>query len=270
MKLFYRKYGSGPTLIILHGLYGSSDNWISIARKIDDRFYVILPDLRNHGLSPHSPIHDYDSMSLDVKELADITGLPHFFLAGHSMGGKVAMRFAMRWPEMLDGLLVADISPFSQSDRVNKDIKMHKEIINTMLSADLSSFFSRKDAEMFFASLKSERLTGLILKNLRRDKENRFEWKINLQALADNIEKIMESVEPGKNDESCVTGFPVYFLKASRSDYLKVEDIIPIRRFFPAAQLITVPNAGHWIHSDNPDSVISAFLKFLEAGPEIS
>jgi pimeloyl-ACP methyl ester carboxylesterase len=268
MKLFYRKYGAGPSLIILHGLYGSSDNWTSIARKIDDRFTVILPDLRNHGLSPHSDIHDYDSMSLDLRELADDTGLTHFFLAGHSMGGKVAMKFAIRWPEMLDGLLVADISPFSQSGRPGKDLEKHKEIISAMLSADISSAVSRKEVEMMFSSLKSERLIGLILKNLRRDAENRFEWKINLRALAGNIEKIIESVEPDPNDEGIVTGFPVYFLKAANSDYLTDDDIVPIQRMFPAAGLITVPGAGHWIHADNPDAVVSALLKFLETGPD--
>lgn len=268
MRLFYRKYGAGPALIILHGLYGSSDNWTSIARKIEDRFTVILPDLRNHGFSPHSDIHDYDSMSLDLRELADDTGITHFFLAGHSMGGKVAMRFAMRWPEMLDGLLVADISPFNPSGRLGKDLEKHKEIISAMLSADISSAGSRKDIEMLFSSLKSERLTGLILKNLRRDNENRFEWKINLRALSGNMEKIMGSVEPDTNDESIVTGFPVYFLKAGNSDYITDDDIVPIQRIFPAAELITVPDAGHWIHADNPDAVVSTLLKFLEAGSD--
>lgn len=268
MKLYYRKYGTGPALIILHGLYGSSDNWISIARKIDDRFTVILPDLRNHGLSPHSDIHNYDSMSLDLRELADDAGLTHFFLAGHSMGGKVAMRFAMRWPEMLDGLIVADISPFNPSERLRKDLEKHNEIINAMRSADIASAGSRKEVEKLFSSLHSQRVAGLILKNLRRDTENRFEWKINLRVLAGNMEKIMESVEPDKNDEGRITGFPVYFLKAGNSDYLTDDDIVPIRRIFPAAELITVPDAGHWIHSDNPGAVVSALLKFIEAGPD--
>ncbi|NMC37238.1 MAG: alpha/beta fold hydrolase [Bacteroidales bacterium] len=266
MKLFYRRYGTGPALIILHGLYGSSDNWIQIARKIDDRFTVIIPDLRNHGLSPHSDIHDYESMSNDLLELAVDTGLTHFFLAGHSMGGKVAIRFAMRWPEMLDGLLVADISPFNSSERLRKDLLKHKEIIGAMLSADISSAGSRREVEMLFSSMESERLSGFILKNLRRDAENRFEWKINLRALAGNIEKIMESVEPDKNDEGSITGFPVYFLKAVNSDFITGDDFVLIKGMFPAAEFITVPDAGHWVHADNPDAVVSALLKFQEAG----
>src|SRR5674536_156004 len=113
MKLFYRKYGNGPPLIILHGLYGSSDNWITIAKSLSDSFTVYLPDQRNHGRSPHSPIHDYDSMRDDLFELANDLKLKKFFLAGHSMGGKTAISFAIKWPEMLDGLFIADISTFT-------------------------------------------------------------------------------------------------------------------------------------------------------------
>ena len=111
MKLFYRKYGSGLPLIILHGLYGSSDNWVSIAKSISDRFTVYLPDMRNHGQSPHSPVHNYDSMTEDLFELVNDLKLKKFFLAGHSMGVKTAVDFALPCPEKLYGLLVADMSP---------------------------------------------------------------------------------------------------------------------------------------------------------------
>jgi len=113
MKLFCRKYGNGPPLIILHGLFGSSDNWVTIARGMSDRFTVFLPDQRNHGSSPRSNVHDYESLSNDLKELADDLRLDKYFLAGHSMGGKTAVSFACKWPERLSGLLVADISPFA-------------------------------------------------------------------------------------------------------------------------------------------------------------
>src|SRR5512133_2376601 len=117
MKLFCRKYGNGPPLIILHGLFGSSDNWVTIAKNLSDSFTVYLPDQRNHGQSPHSDVHDYDSMRDDLFELVNDLSLKKFFLAGHSMGGKTAISFALKWPEMLNGLLIADISPF-----VNKSI----------------------------------------------------------------------------------------------------------------------------------------------------
>ena len=114
MKLFYRKYGAGPSLIILHGLYGASDNWATIAKNLSERFTVYVPDQRNHGNSPHSDIHDYDSMRDDLYELAGDLKLKKFFLAGHSMGGKTAIAFAVKWPEMINGLLIADISPFER------------------------------------------------------------------------------------------------------------------------------------------------------------
>ena len=109
MKLFYRIYGEGPPLIILHGLYGSSDNWVSVAKKISNKFTVYLPDLRNHGNSPHSEIHDYEALSDDIIEFAEARQLSRFFLAGHSMGGKTAVSVAVRKPELLMGLIVADI-----------------------------------------------------------------------------------------------------------------------------------------------------------------
>ena len=111
MKLFFRKYGNGPPLVILHGLYGSSDNWVTIAKILSDSFTVYLPDQRNHGQSPHSDIHDYDSMRDDLLEFVRDQSINKFFLAGHSMGGKTAIAFALKWPEMLNGLLIADISP---------------------------------------------------------------------------------------------------------------------------------------------------------------
>lgn len=265
MKLFYRKYGSGPPLIILHGLFGSSDNWVSIAKKLQNHFSIFLPDLRNHGLSPQSDIHDYDAMSLDLLELVKDLKLGHFFLAGHSMGGKTAMRFAMKWPEMLDGLLVADISPFASEMRKRKDLTDHSKILHTMLSADLSSVSSRKEAELLFFSLKSEKITGLILKNLIRNAENKFSWKINILSLFRNLGMIMESVKPDENGEKQISGFPVYFLKAENSDYLIEDDFGPISKIFPSARFITIPDAGHWLHADNPEAVCSAILKLADS-----
>ncbi|MCX6260987.1 MAG: alpha/beta fold hydrolase [Bacteroidia bacterium] len=147
MKLFYRKYGYGPPLIILHGLYGSSDNWVSVAKSISDRFTVFLPDQRNHGQSPHSPVHDYDSMKEDLFDLVDDLRLQKFFLAGHSMGGKTAVSFALSWPEKLYGLLVADISPMGSESRNSIAYNQHSEILNSILSLDLVGIRSRDEVE---------------------------------------------------------------------------------------------------------------------------
>jgi len=265
MKLFYRKYGSGPPLIILHGLYGSSDNWVSVAKSISDKFTVILPDQRNHGLSPHSDTHDYDSMKEDLYELVMDLRLSRFFLAGHSMGGKTAVNFALNWPEKLYGLVIADISPFSEKYRFKEESKQNFRILDSMLSLKLSEITSRSDIEsQLITMIGSEKVRGLIMKNLRREPDNSFSWKINVSALLKNIDRILDPVDSGSADKKEITGFPVFFLKGENSDYIPESDFENIRKVFPAAEFIMVPLAGHWIHSDNPEAVRKCFLRLLD------
>src|ERR1035437_1143924 len=196
MKLFYRKYGNGPPLVILHGLYGSSDNWLTIAKSLSDNFTVYLPDQRNHGQSPHSEIHDYDSMRDDLFELVNDLKLKKFFLAGHSMGGKTAISFSLKWPEMLNGLLIADISPFTTENTQNSIHSQHSKILNAVLSLDLQKANNRKDAESLLSlKIPSEKERGLILKNLERTSDNAFAWKLNAQSLSNHLQKIMAGVE---------------------------------------------------------------------------
>jgi len=265
MKLFYRKYGSGPPLIILHGLFGSSDNWVSIAKSISDRFTIFLPDLRNHGQSPHSRVHDYDSMKEDLNGFVNDLGLEKFFIAGHSMGGKVAVNFALSWPERLHGLLVADISPLTQKERKTADYDQYLQILDFMLSANITGITSRNYIESLLVQrISSEKVKELILKNLKREPDNSFSWKINAPALLSNLDRIMEGIE--SDDTTCreITGFPVIFLKGENSDYLPESDFLKILKIFPGAELIVVPGAGHWIHADNPEMVRKCFLKFLD------
>jgi esterase len=265
MKLFYRKYGSGPPLIILHGLFGSSDNWVSIAKSISDRFTVFLPDLRNHGQSPHSQVHDYNSMKEDLHDLVNDLGLGKFFLSGHSMGGKVAVNFALSWPERLYGLLVADISPLTQKERKTEDYDQHLQILNFMLSANIAGITSRNEIEsLLLPRISSEKVRELILKNLKREQDNSFSWKINASALLNDLDRIMEGIESDDTGGSEITGFPVFFLKGENSEYLPESDFIKIQKIFPGAELIVVPGAGHWIHADNPEMVRKCFLKFLD------
>jgi esterase len=264
MKLFCRKYGNGPPLIILHGLYGSSDNWTTIAKNLSDTFTVYLPDQRNHGQSPHSDVHDYYSMRDDLYELVRELNLSKFFLAGHSMGGKTAISFSLKWPELINGLLIADISPF-----VNENLKItaynrHKSILNAMLSLNLSSLSTRKDAEVILKDkIHSEKIRGFILKNLQRTSGNNFTWKINCPSLLNNLEKIMEGIDRKAYMSESITGFPVIFLKGADSDYIPPHDFKDILKVFPGAEFIIVQNAGHWIHAERPDEVIRSVKKLL-------
>jgi pimeloyl-ACP methyl ester carboxylesterase len=265
MKLFYRKYGSGPPLVILHGLYGSSDNWVSIAKSISDRFTVYLPDQRNHGYSPHSPVHDYNSMTEDLLELVKDLKLEKFFLAGHSMGGKTAVNFALIQPERLYGLLVADISPMVQEGNNTGAYNHHSEILDSILSLDLSGIRSRGEVESFLkARITSEATRGFIMKNLKRESDNLFSWKLNASALRKNLHRIMEGIGCGDMNFGEISGFPVYFLKGEYSEYLPENDFIHIRKIFPAAEFITITKSGHWVHSDNPEEVKKCLLKFLD------
>lgn len=265
MKLFFRKYGNGPPLVILHGLFGSSDNWVTLARSISDRFTVILPDQRNHGLSPHSDKHDYGSLSNDLYELTADLHIDSFFLAGHSMGGKAAISFAYKWPEKLNGLLVADISPIATKSFSDEMEGQHLKLLDAILSCDLTDIKSRQQVDLILSSkIPDERVRGLILKNLRTNPDNSYTWKINAASLKKNIESIMAEVLPADPTGASLTGFPVYFLKGENSDYLPEKDFREIQMIFPAAEFIIVPHAGHWLNVENPEAVRSCLLQFLD------
>jgi pimeloyl-ACP methyl ester carboxylesterase len=265
VKLFYRKYGSGPPLIILHGLYGSSENWVSIAKSICDRFTVILPDQRNHGQSPHSPVHDYDAMKSDLFYLSNELKLNKFFLAGHSMGGKTAMSFAASWPEKLHGMVIADISPIAHQQSDYLVFNHHLEILNSILSINLTKIKTRKEVESILAAvIKSEDSRNLIMKNLKRNSNNSFSWKLNATSIRNNLDSIMGGILPANESIEEVTGFPVSFLKGEFSDYLPEDDFVKIRYLFPSAEFNIIPRSGHWIHADNPDAVKNNLMKLLD------
>jgi esterase len=264
MKLYYRRYGEGTPLIILHGLYGSSDNWVTIAKTLADSFAVYLPDQRNHGQSPHSEVHSYDSMRDDLFELVSDLELKEFFLAGHSMGGKTAVSFALKWPDMLNGLLVADISPFINENSRSVFLNQHLTILESILSIDLSAIRTRQQLESLLSEkIASDRIRGLIMKNLQRSGESNFSWRLNARAILNNLSNLMAGVAPDPYTTTEITGFPVIFLKGERSDYLSMKDFADILKIFPVADFVTIRNSGHWLHSDNPEDVVANIRRLL-------
>jgi esterase len=264
MKLFYRKYGTGPPLIILHGLYGSSDNWVTIARKISGSFTVYLPDQRNHGQSPHSPDHSYDAMSQDLFELIEDLGIGKFILAGHSMGGKTAVNFALNWPERINSLIIIDISPFRQNEYEKQLYIQHQTILKAILSIKPSEYESRAEVEKLVATkINDEKIRGLILKNLQRTDKGSFEWKLNASSLLENLNSIIEEIPIPGNLPIPVTGFPVTFIKGEDSQYLQMSDLKEIQRIFPTSEIVSVRNAGHWIHVEKPDVIEDILLSQL-------
>lgn len=266
MKLFFRKYGSGPPLIILHGLYGSSDNWVSIAVRLSSDFTVLLPDQRNHGQSPHSQIHTYDAMAADLHELTEELHMDKFLLAGHSMGGKTAMKFALKWPEKLNGLVIVDVSPFGSPSHDNPFFTEHKQILESLLSIKPELFNTRTEIEDILSSqISSEKTRGFIMKNLKRRSEGNFEWKLNAPSLLANLSNITDGVTDREQSNLTITGFPVVFVRGGNSDYITNEDINLILKVFPAAEIITIPETGHWIHAEKPERIAGIFLD-LKAG----
>jgi pimeloyl-ACP methyl ester carboxylesterase len=268
MKLFFRKYGdAGPPLIILHGLYGSSDNWVSIARELSDQFEVYVPDQRNHGESPHDEVHDYRSMSNDLCEFMDEHGIEKAALLGHSMGGKTAMLFAMECPERIASLIVVDIAPVPYHDlATNSRIAAnHGKMIDAMMAVDITSADSRGEvSKALSTAIGSKRVRMFLMKNLTRDDDQRFRWQINLSALRNNLDEIMEGLPYEEVVASGgLKGFPVLFVRGEESDYIRPEHHATIKRIFPTAEIVSIPGAGHWLHAEQPELLLKNLNYFL-------
>jgi esterase len=254
MQLHSQSLGAGPPLLILHGLFGSLDNWNTVSRKLSENFHVIAADLRNHGLSPHSSEMSFESMAEDVAELMVTHKLPTAFVLGHSLGGKVAMELALRHQDKVEKLIVVDIAPRASASR-------HREILDAMLSLDLSAFDSRKPIEEALAPAVPElAVRQFLLKNLTRDPNGRFHWKINLPAIDRNYPHLNEAIRVGRKFNK-----PTLFIRGALSDYLGEEDFPLIEELFPQAEIETLPGAGHWVHAEVPDIFVRTVSNFLKS-----
>jgi pimeloyl-ACP methyl ester carboxylesterase len=264
MKLFYRKYGTGPKLIILHGLYGSSDNWIGIARKLENHYTVLLPDLRNHGASPHSPTHTYAEMVDDIQQFYLDTNTENAFLIGHSMGGKVAMQFAAEYPEKVNRLMIVDIAPknYLIGNKSYKHIRQHEMILELLENPDLSRFHSRKELDDYFSlRIKEETVRHFLLKNIHRTNTGHFEWKMNAGILRDSFRSMVGEVNMEWFEERMpITAYPVTFVRGLKSEYVTDSDWNEIRKIYPEANIVDISDAGHWLHSEQPDQFVRAVL----------
>lgn len=254
MKLAYKKAGEGQPLIILHGLFGSADNWQTLGKKFSEDFEVYLVDQRNHGRSAHDKEWNYDVMAEDVQELIMDHHLENVILLGHSMGGKTVMQAARNHPEKLDKLIVADIAP--KDYHSNQD-----EVAAALLSVDLRKIKSRKEAEEALSlKIKDNPTKQFLLKNLYWKTDEELAWRFNLEVVAKNLDIIAGTFHL----EDKVSDLPVLFMRGERSDYIRDKDMDLIKRLFPNSQLATIPNAGHWLHADQPELFYNAVLKFIK------
>ena len=190
MNLFFRKYGSGPPIIIVHGLYGASDNWVQIAKILGSHFEIFLIDQRNHGRSPHNPVHTYPAMRDDLLEFMDQQGIPAAILLGHSMGGKTIMFFAADHPDRTAGLIVIDIAP--KTYQGSKGPLSHQSIMKTMSGIDFEGIKTRAEVDKKLTrDLPSKRVRQFLMKNLHRNKDQTFSWSLNLESLRNNLDHIL-------------------------------------------------------------------------------
>jgi esterase len=254
MKLFYHDIGAGEPLVILHGLFGISDNWMTIGKSLSTRFRVIIPDLRNHGRSPHSDAMNYPAMYDDLLELLEELSIDQIHLMGHSMGGKLAMHFSVAYPEMVKKLVVVDISPKTTRAR-----QIHFKMLQAMKSVDFDLMTQRSAIDtMLQATIPSPILRLFVLKNLVRVSPGRLAWRINLEAIEMHMDDIMEGVPADVTFNQ-----PTLFIRGGASDYIPDEDLPLIKQIFTEFQLITIPAAGHWVHAEQPVPFLKALKDFV-------
>lgn len=255
-------------MVIVHGLYGSGDNWVSIARELSDRFEVFVVDQRNHGQSPHSEVHTYAAMRDDLEEFLYARGIDKAVLIGHSMGGKTIMAFAMKYPDRVQSLISVDIAPRSYQDlALNSHMAAnHAQMIDAMLALDLSKMETREEVDQALSTeIGSERVRSFLLKNVQRNDDGEFYWQINLKVIRDNLDKIMDRLDTDEVvKQGGITGFPALFVSGERSDYIRAEDHKLIRSVFPVADIVTIPGAGHWVHAEQPTLLVKNLRYFLD------
>jgi pimeloyl-ACP methyl ester carboxylesterase len=265
--LHFRKSGHGAPLVILHGLYGASDNWISIARKLEGQFTVFIPDLRNHGHSPHIISHTYQDMVDDLFQFFKDHQINKAIILGHSMGGKLAMMFASEYPELVENLIVADIAPksYNSIDKPYKTVLQHEIILGLMEELNLVAVSSRKEIDHFLSEkLKDSTLRQFLIKNIHRNKDDYFEWKINVPVLKYALHSITSEVSSewfaGRTP---ILNYPVTFIRGLNSDYISDDDIPVIKEIYPEARVIGIPGAGHWLHAEQPEKFVEAILSSI-------
>ena len=252
VQLHFKESGQGRAVLLLHGLFGSSDNWHHIALKLSGSFHVFAPDQRNHGQSPHSEVMNYLLMAADVDEFMAARGIESAHVIGHSMGGKTAMQLALQFPRRVEKLIVSDMAPRAYAPA-------HDKIFDALLALDVKSFSARQEIEDALASeIPNLVLRRFLLKNLGRDADGKFIWKINLRGLSENYPRLGEPV-------SAPVPFakPALFIRGGKSNYLKPEDEPLIRELFPQSEIQTIAAAGHWVHADAPDDFLRLVLEFF-------
>jgi len=254
MRLFFREFGEGPPAIILHGLFGQSDNWVTIGRRIADQFHVFIPDQRNHGQSPHTPVHSFPAMADDLAEFIEEHEIENPVLIGHSMGGKVAMTYALENPGKVKKLVIIDISPRKYPERV-----IHTQVLGQMIGIDLEKISTRGEVEKLLdLRISDSRVRMFILKNLYYKVHGKLAWRLNLDAINQSMDLLFDGIR----SENQYTQ-PTLFVRGGKSDYVLDSDIPLIKSMFPDSMIKTISGATHWVHAEAPEELCFLLSEFL-------
>ena len=253
MKLYSRIYGDNiQDLIIIHGLFGMSDNWNSLGRQFAKNYKVHLIDLRNHGRSPHAEEFNYNVMCEDIFEYVEENNIKKPILLGHSLGGKVVMKFAFSYPENIKKLVIADIAP----RKYNTDY--HQNLLTIISEINLKNYTKRNEIDIALSSfIKEPAIRSFLLKNLFRDIDNNFAWRFNLKGLLNQLNNIQ--------DDSFVVGacnIPTNFMRGGNSNYITHFDEHKINTHFSNSSITTIEGAGHWLHAEKPERFYNEVIKF--------
>ncbi|NLP58618.1 alpha/beta fold hydrolase [Lutibacter sp. B1] len=244
--------GEGKPLLILHGYLGMSDNWKTLGNKFAKKFEVHLIDQRNHGRSFHSDELDYELLAEDLYNYIKHHQLQKVNLLGHSMGGKVAMLFAVTYPEFMDKLMVADISPKYYEPH-------HQQILAALNAVNFSIHNTRqKVKEVLEIYIKEKEIIQFLLKNVYWKHKGELAFRFNLQSLTQNNSEVGEALPSFTHFEG-----ETLFLKGEKSNYLTKEDIPLISAHFTNFKIVSIQNAGHWLHAENPTQFYTEVLNFL-------
>ncbi|HRK53827.1 MAG TPA: alpha/beta fold hydrolase [Cyclobacteriaceae bacterium] len=251
MELYFRELGQGSPLIILHGLFGSSDNWYSLSKIFAEKYKVYVVDQRNHGQSPHDSEHNYKVLTDDLNSFIEDHKIEKPIIIGHSMGGKTAMNFAIRFPEKLSKLIIVDIVPKAYPVH-------HDSILEGLTAIALNQLESRGQADEILSQYVPEpAVRQFLLKNLARDKDQSFEWRINIPALEAHIDDMGAALQyEGKFEGSAL------FIVGAQSKYFEPGDDVVIKSYFPKAEIATL-NTGHWVQAENPKEFMETVYNFV-------
>ena len=250
-------------ILILHGLYGCAETWLNIGKTLSSKYTVHLLDCRNHGKSFFDNSHKYNDLVRDVFDYINFHNLKKISIIGHSMGGKIAMFFAQKYADLLEKIVVVDISPLSYKSLLEEqeNVNFHINMISFMKQLDISLFstYSEIEKQIPFDDTK---IKNLILKNLKKE-NGKFKWKLNLDAISQNLPYILDGLNIDNFIETKIQT-PVLFIKATNSNYITNNAKKSAKYIFSNVKFAEIENSSHWVHIDQPELLKNEILNFLE------